>query len=243
MSMEVFRTMVDKNPDVSMYILVGWGEMMLNKHFFDMVYYLRSQKKSVALTTNLTLFNDENIDKILNSGIKHITVSMDGIDEVYEKNRQTAFSAIEENLKKLSAKIKENGNEIFLEINSISSPEVMEKEEEMLNRIGPLVDQIRFSSCLDYNNLKKTNRTKPCREFWRGMISVLYDGRVVPCCMDYNASMVIGHVDEDSLQNIWNNEKTRSLRREQLKLQFKRRCATCYEMEPEDGKKVQKRFD
>lgn len=243
MTMDTFTTLVDKNPEVNMYILVGWGEMMLNKNFFPMVDYLRERGKRMALTSNATLFTEDNIERIIKSGISHITVSMDGIDEVYESIRGMSYKKIEGNLIRLSNRIKETGSRIYLEINSIGRPDVLQKADEMRRRLGRHVDQIRFSSFIEYNNLLKTNRTRPCREFWRGMISVLYDGSVVPCCMDYNATMIIGNVSEAPLQKIWNNHIMRIFRKDHALLQFKRRCATCFETDSKAGEIIEKRFN
>ncbi|MBF0436140.1 MAG: radical SAM protein [Magnetococcales bacterium] len=243
MSLETFRTLVDNNPDVHSYTLVGWGEMMLNPHFFEAIAYLRDKGKRIAMTSNATLFTDANIEKILPSGISHITLSMDGMDEVYTANRGIAFAKVERNLIALAKRIRESHANIYLEINSIGHPEALAQEKEMRTRLGPHVDDIRFSSHLEYNQLLPTNRSKPCREFWRGMITVLHDGSVVPCCMDYNASMVLGHVAEGSLLTIWNNKRNQQLRDEQLRLEFKHRCATCYELPPPDGSTIEKRFD
>ncbi|NGZ29328.1 MAG: radical SAM protein [Magnetococcales bacterium] len=243
MSMETLRTLVENNPGINHYILVGWGEMMLNPLFFEATTYLRERNKRISLTSNATLFTAGNIEKILQSGISHITISMDGLDDVYQANRGIPFTKVERHLIALAKRIRETKSGIYLEINSIGHPEVLKQERAMWERLGPYVDDIRFSSHVEYNQMLKTNRSKPCREFWRGMISVLHDGRVVPCCMDYNASMVLGTVDEDSLLNLWNNTRCQQMRNEQLHLDFKRRCASCYESETPKDSSIDKRFD
>lgn len=243
MTLETFRKLVDTNPEIRNYILVGWGEMLMNPLFFEATDYLRRQGKRISLTSNATLFTSANIEKILGSGISHITISMDGMDDVYQANRGIPFAKVERNLVALSNRIRATGANIHVEINSIGHPDVLAQADEMWKRLGPYVDDIRISSHVEYNQLLPTNRTKPCREFWRGMISVLHDGRVVPCCMDYNASMVLGKVGDGSLWEIWNNERSQLLRAEQLQLKFNHRCATCYETTPRKGDAIEKRFD
>ncbi|MBF0421570.1 MAG: radical SAM protein [Magnetococcales bacterium] len=243
MTWETFETLVKNNPDIPMFILVGWGEMMLHPDFFRMVEFLRQKGKRVALTTNATLLTRERIEKLVTSGLSHITFSVDGLDDVYQKMRGIPFEKVERNIIALAERIRQTGADIFLEINCVGHPDVLQQEKEIRQRLGPYLDDIRFSSFMEYNMLVPTNRSSPCREFWRGMISVLHDGRVVPCCMDYNASMVLGHISEGSLNSLWNNPVTRGLRREQLRLEFKRRCATCYENEPPAQSGINKRFD
>lgn len=243
MSMETFRAMVDNNPGVGMYILVGWGEMMLNRIFWDAVAYLKERGKRVALTTNATLLNEKNVELMIRSGITHITVSMDGMGETYEAIRGVSYARIEQNLKRLSSRIRETNAGIYLEINAAGTPEVVAQAAEMRRVLGSYVDDIRFSSYVEYNKELKTNRTKPCREFWRGMITVWSDGSVVPCCMDYNTTMKLGSVVDTPLQRLWNSEVNRSFRKEHKRGEYKRRCATCHESPPADKTVgIEKRF-
>lgn len=242
MDEDTFAALVDSNPHVRLYILVGWGEMMLNKRFFEMVDYLGRKNKRIALTTNATLMTDENVRKLVNSAISHITMSVDGIDKVYESIRSCPFSKIESSIVRLYNAIKESKRNIYVEINAVGRPDVLAQAAEMRRRLGPYVNDIRFSSYLEYNKLLKTNRKTPCREFWRGMISVLYDGSVVPCCMDFNATMTAGRVDEAALQYIWNNSRMKKMRKEHTQLIFKNRCSTCHEVSPQASDPVDKRF-
>ena len=144
---------------------------------------------------------------------------------------------------RLSKRVRAAGADIYLEINAAGTPEVIAQASEVKKKLGSYVDDIRFSSYVEYNKELKTNRTKPCREFWRGMITVWSDGSVVPCCMDYNTTMGMGSVVDMPLQKLWNNTINRSFRREHLQRDFKRRCETCYEAVPQDdGLGIEKRF-
>jgi radical SAM protein with 4Fe4S-binding SPASM domain len=52
----------------------------------------------------------------------------------------------------------------------------------------------------------------PCPSPW-GQLTVLYDGRVVPCCEDHAArSLVIGDANRNSLKDIFYGEELRKLR-------------------------------
>jgi radical SAM protein with 4Fe4S-binding SPASM domain len=43
-------------------------------------------------------------------------------------------------------------------------------------------------------------------------VGFLWDGSVVPCCLDYNGSLILGNINETSFNNIWNGEKMEKLR-------------------------------
>jgi radical SAM protein with 4Fe4S-binding SPASM domain len=67
----------------------------------------------------------------------------------------------------------------------------------------------------DTGEQSKTPPSYLCSYPWRSVV-VLWDGRVVPCCMDADASYVIGDLNTMTLAEIWDGAKARSLR-EQLR--------------------------
>jgi radical SAM protein with 4Fe4S-binding SPASM domain len=57
---------------------------------------------------------------------------------------------------------------------------------------------------------KPAERT-PCQRLWTGL-NIHFDGSVVPCCIDYNDEQVMGNVNNDTLEEIWNGDKFRRFR-------------------------------
>lgn len=53
--------------------------------------------------------------------------------------------------------------------------------------------------------------TGPCVWPFLSMV-VTVDGRVVPCCADYNAEIVVGDARKNSLQDIWDGDRFRQFR-------------------------------
>ena len=60
-------------------ILTG-GEPLLRKDIFEIAEYGKNKGLRMVMAPNGTLLNDENIKKIMDSGIKRISVSLDGPD-------------------------------------------------------------------------------------------------------------------------------------------------------------------
>ena len=48
---------------------------------------------------------------------------------------------------------------------------------------------------------------------WKHM-TVTWNGDVVPCCVDYDNRYILGNVEQETLTEIWNGERMRTLRRE-----------------------------
>lgn len=61
-------------------IILTGGEPLLRKDLFAIIEYGRKQGLTLVMAPNGTLLNDENIGKIIASGIKRISVSLDGPD-------------------------------------------------------------------------------------------------------------------------------------------------------------------
>jgi len=62
-----------------------------------------------------------------------------------------------------------------------------------------------------------------CDYLWRGMV-ILWDGTIVPCCIDPRADLKMGKVT-DGIRNTWNSPKYINLRRQIL--EDKKRVALC----------------
>ncbi|PWT91951.1 MAG: hypothetical protein C5B54_04380, partial [Acidobacteria bacterium] len=71
---------------------------------------------------------------------------------------------------------------------------------------------------------------KPCPLLWYYM-SIRWDGRVVPCCRDYDNHEILGDITKESLMDIWNGKRFQMLRAEHLEGNYENSvlCAKCVE--------------
>ena len=93
-----FKKIIDSNKFVKIVYLTNWGEPLLNNHIVDMVQYLSDRKIKSVITTNGILFNQKNIVALLKAGVSIIRISMDGINETYEKIRNHSFEDLKKNI-------------------------------------------------------------------------------------------------------------------------------------------------
>ena len=56
------------------------------------------------------------------------------------------------------------------------------------------------------------------------------DGKVFPCCL-WNSRDPVGNVNAQSLEEIWNNEKMKKIRRSFLKGEKLKSCDRCFHLE------------
>ena len=57
-----------------------------------------------------------------------------------------------------------------------------------------------------HDAVERTGIRKPCWALLNTM-SILWDGRVVPCCMDYDGKQILGDANKQTLTEIWHQSK------------------------------------
>jgi MoaA/NifB/PqqE/SkfB family radical SAM enzyme len=112
MSMETFRKLLPYFKQVGNVDLTGWGEPFLNPNLFEMVAQAKEAGcPSVTLTTNGTLLNAENIERIIGSKIDALSVSIDSATkETHEKLKTGSnFSQVISGIRELIDKRNHSG--------------------------------------------------------------------------------------------------------------------------------------
>lgn len=229
MAPATFDALLERNPGINILNFVGWGEQLLHP---DCPEYLgRAARRGIftALETNGTLLDDDRIGRLLDSGLRYLTVSMDGIDGVYESIRGFEYARFERNLLALLAARARRSSPLHIDINCVLTPEVEAQHDAIVGRWGDQVNSLRFSPYLEYNEPRDGGRVQPCRELWRGICLVLWDGRVTPCCMDFNGELIVGDIREATLAELFNGPRWRALRRTHRAGGFPDKCRHCYE--------------
>lgn len=80
--------------------LHNWGESLLNKNVFKMIEYAQSRNVGTNLSTNFSATTSSDMDRLLDSGLEYLIVSLDGTSaESYSKYRVRGdFEAVLSNL-------------------------------------------------------------------------------------------------------------------------------------------------
>jgi MoaA/NifB/PqqE/SkfB family radical SAM enzyme len=77
MDLAMFRDMIDRFSRATTVHIIGSGEPLLNKDFFEMVAYAAKKRMTVKTFSNGTTVG-QNIDRILSSKLEGITISLNG---------------------------------------------------------------------------------------------------------------------------------------------------------------------
>jgi len=228
MSLALFKKIIDENPQLEFILPFQWGEPLMHPQIFEMIRYASDRGIRSMMTTNGLLLNEENIDKLFRCGLTRLTISLDGVGEIYEKIRNVPYEKVKQNILALLKKRNEEKASLKIDLNMVVFEMTEGAVEDYRKEWAGVVDRVQVIARL---NEKGRERKTPCRELWRGTMVILWDGRVVPCCADYEANLILGDVNKESLLDIWQGEKMKALRRMHHKRTFGKFCRYCDEYE------------
>ena len=238
MGFDLFKKIIDDSPDLEHLCMHNWGEPLLHKDIFKMIEYAKNKGVNyVVMNTNGTLLTDKMIDKVVNSKLDIIRFSIDGSAETFMRVRGVELKKIEQNINKLKNVKEIRRSALKMGVVFTIEEDTEGDAEDYITHWKKIVDHVRLQP-----KLIPSPRTEICPEpFGKdyGKLVVLWDGRVIPCCVDYNANLTIGSVQNETIQNLWKNEKMDFLRKQHLEGKFPDTCANCNECE---SNKAEKRF-
>jgi radical SAM protein with 4Fe4S-binding SPASM domain len=243
MSLECFVGIVDQIEDHAIEVIFhNWGEPFLNPHIFDMIAYVKAKNIGSTLSSHFNNVSDEMIERILDSGLEHLTVSLDGAtDEVYQTyrvrgNLDNALTS----LRRLQQRKRERRQRLpMVEWQYI----VMKHNEHELEaaraiarelgveRFRPLSPGLPFDHTDDVELANQWipenaqyRASHPEKVIARGYLHdepcfypyrsmvVNPDGGVAPCCAVYHKKFDFGNVQGEPLREIWNSKRYQSAR-------------------------------
>jgi radical SAM protein with 4Fe4S-binding SPASM domain len=223
MTDEVFERLVAGSARTGEHMmLIGLGEPLLDPKIFDRIEYCERHGISTLLSTNGTLLDEKQSERLLDSRLEHITLSFDGASkETFEHYRKGArFEKVRDNFVRFANRKYARGSNMQIVVQMVRMPgnahEVEEFRRFWSNVQG--VDQIRVKE--DETNLvqpeghRAASSAHPCHYLWRGAMYVKHDGRVFPCCQSYMLDGApAGDLREQPLEDIFNSPEMQRLRK------------------------------
>ena len=73
----------------SITLCVTGGEPMLRPDFYEIMKYAQRQGLKWGMTTNGTLITEEDVPKLVHSGMKTVSISVDGLEEYHDQFRHS----------------------------------------------------------------------------------------------------------------------------------------------------------
>jgi radical SAM protein with 4Fe4S-binding SPASM domain len=236
MDIALFKKIIS---EVSPYLyninLYFQGEPMIHPGVFSFIS--NSGKIRTVMSTNGHFLTTGNAEKIAISGLSKLIVSLDGLDqETYSAYRTGGnVGTVMEGLENISVARRRYKSSLKLEIQVLVN-RFNEHQIQMMRKLAvmykaslrlksmQLTGRNGFESWLPASSryrryiLKdgdyQINSSLPgrCARLWFNPV-VTWDGKVVPCCFDKDASYVMGDLNQESFREIWNGTRYRLFRR------------------------------
>ncbi len=222
-------------------IKFNWrGEPGLHKDLVDLVRYAKQAGIiDVQINTNGTALSKRRWDQLVDAGIDRIIFSMDGASkETYEAIRIGAkfehlCSAIEHVLKKKTSERRAKP-EVRLQMVAMKS-----NQDDVGNFIANWKDKVDEISVKPVTDRGQGNQLatghwistgrKRCNQPWQRLV-VARDGKIFPCCSDWNMEFQVGNATTESLAEVWKGsrmEEMRQLNRDKMLDNFEP-CKSCF---------------
>jgi radical SAM protein with 4Fe4S-binding SPASM domain len=220
-----------------------------------MVNYASSKNIYTATSTNAHYLDDETAKKTVQSGLDRLIISIDGTtQETYQQYRigGTLQKVLDgaKNIVKWKKELKSktphlifqflvvNHNEHQLEdlyklaaetgVDEVALKTAQVYDYENGNKLIPENEKYsRYTRQADGTFKLKNKLLNHCWKLWHSCV-ITWDGSVVPCCFDKDASHKMGSLKEQSFAALWQNENYRdfraSLLRSRSEIEICRNC-------------------
>lgn len=241
---DFFRQTIDQQYKDLMYLIFYFqGEPYINPNFLDMVKYANDKGIYTITSTNGHFLNDDNARKTIESGLDRMIISVDGTTQnVYEQYRKAGKldNVLQgaRNMVKWKKKMNSKTPHLIFQFlvvkpNEHQIPEIYKLAEE----IG--IDEVKLKTAqvYDYENgnplipeqeeyaryKKQPDGTwkvkhalvNHCWKLWHSCV-ITWDGLVVPCCFDKDATHRLGDLKKMDMQAVWHSEAYQHFRTQLL---------------------------
>ena len=221
---ELFAELLERTPTLRTLLPFQWGEPLLHPRIFEMLRLASTKGIRTYVTTNGTRLDRSERDQILQSGLQRLTVSVDGDDQVHLRTRGVELAPIRERVLALRRERDLSGSALRIDVSMVVDESTAASIDAFLAAWSPVADRVQLIP-----RLMQAERTKPCREPWRGLLVVLADGRVTACCGDPEGELDLGNIRDCDPAEIFNGLRLRKLRKLHATGEFPPVCRGCGE--------------
>jgi radical SAM protein with 4Fe4S-binding SPASM domain len=216
------------------------GEPFLHPEFLNLVERCVRRSIFTSTSTNAHFLSSQTAERLVESGLHRLIVSLDGASqEVYAAYRKGGnIDKVLEGIKNVATARKRLGKsnpEIVVQ-NLLVKPNIHEKEQVEILAKSLGADRVVFKTAQvydlkadhhlvpeepKYSRYKRTENGRleiknpllnQCWRMWSGCV-ITWDGRVVPCCFDKDATHQMGSIQQVPFAQIWHSNAYYSFRK------------------------------
>ncbi len=233
------------------------GEPFIHPKMVDLIGMASSRGIFTATSTNAHFISTKVAEEIVESGLNQLIISIDGTSqEVYEayRKRGSLDKVIEGTTNILAARrrkksvfplvyfqflvVKPNEHQIEevqtlgakMGVDGVLLKTAQVYDYENGNELIPTIDKYaRYEKGSDGKFHLKNSMLNQCWKMWHSCV-VTWDGRLVPCCFDKDATHELGQLGSQSFREIWMGREYQSFRGSLLRSRSEiEMCKNCSE--------------
>jgi len=206
--------------------LHGYGEPLLDKYIVKRLETCKKYNVPTYFSCVPANIDVKKIASLMELGLGVIKFSIDALDDENQKRirgKRNDFSSSYQKIQQLLEIKKEKGFDTTIVATMIAMEDTMESRELQVQFLDLWKDKDIFAYVKSQDNRwlydedeklqSKSHYADQYCEFPWLSLTVMANGKVVPCTQDYDAEMVMGDVTESSLEEIWNGPKYKEFRR------------------------------
>lgn len=209
-----------KQLGVKEIVLSFFGEPFCDRNIINRIKFAKQNGLKVTIYTNAILLDEHTSQEIIDNKLDKIFISLDSYSsEHYKKIRLVGkYDEVVKNVNDLIELKKKNNSLLpIVEIGMI----ILDKKDKQ--GIQTFMDQWKHADNVvvrqphEWINKGTDIKNKlPCYPLWNDFY-ILCDGRVVPCCMDYDGTYILGDTNRQTLDEIWKtSQQLKQLRKHHL---------------------------
>ena len=196
MSLENFKKVYEEIPTIKDLQLNGLGEPLINDDIFEMVKFAKSKGSNVTLTSNCELATKDKAEKLVQSGLDVLKISMDSADPaVYSSIRHGHLDRALEGVKNIVSSRKNNRsrlpriwfNSILMESNYEAMLEIIKLGSELE------IDYVRFKPINVFDVYQDKDLKVPVEKLFSKIEEVITQSKNFP--VEHNLELLLHNKD------------------------------------------------
>jgi radical SAM protein with 4Fe4S-binding SPASM domain len=234
LDLPLFEKIIDElHHDLIWLVLYFQGEPFLNKSFLSFVKYAAAKNIYTATSSNAHYFTDETARATIESGLDRLIISIDGVTQAsYSQYRigGDLEKVLEgtRNILKWKKQLKSTTPHVIWQFIVFKHNEgELDTVRKMAKEIGVDELDIKTAQVYGYETDKhfipadetlsryqkrddgryqvKGHQLNECWRMWRSSV-ITWDGLVVPCCFDKDATYRFGDITKQTFSAVWKGQ-------------------------------------
>ena len=212
--LDVFERIMQEGRDhgLKSINLGAYAEPLTHPKFFDFTEMAAAYGViDIRMITNGILLTPERADKLLESSVTNIFISIDAATrETYSSIRGSGYDSVVTNIEYLLSRRQENSAQIPLV--RVSFVNMRTNQSELDDFLAQWHNKVDFIDVQPGEDLSinpthaspvNNDRRIQCISPWQ-RLSILANGDIIPCCSFYGRYIPIGNINSTSISEAWN---------------------------------------